>query len=545
MPRSQTSHNRVATQSDHSDFVSWLSKSQFISPDLIRQLPARINFGSNLLNEFSDQAKSEWFQPNQPNSLGSLSAGILSLGSPAQFLDSEQTDRCCFWVPGTSSIDDRWLNRKSICVSSSRLSRKLDAYDSWFDAIRTMAARLDPNDHVFLTGAKTTTDTFIRRIGQLFGFPLLDFRPFPKNVTRKWILGCLQEASDQSTKNPNHVTCYFSSLPTNDATRTALGISSTDQIVIALAQELRLLSVRKNGNIYDATLKRLAESQSEPAAVSTKLLIDSRLTNEAVKSELVSRGATAWWLYNESEDEHLSALPTSGSGFRCSHSQQKANADFQSNSPQRKPFNVPILELSEIQPDRFLLHWTRRRVGAWPDQTQHEYLDDLIFRSSRRNHDNLSSVARILASRKLIASNQLTRDCNPVVCFSNLPLTELAERTVFRKHLGRWDFQPFGIAIERDLLMEVGAKPVMYGEQQDWDRMPTEDRPFFQLSVSGGSQIDWRQEQEWRLLGNLDLNLVGNNSAVVFVNTAMEAEAIAPISRWPIVILGAPESSPA
>jgi hypothetical protein len=552
MPISPSNSHRIATPSDHSDLISWLAKSHFISDDSAESLndyvPKQIFLGNNLLIDSWNLG-----EPDSHRQTDFDLNGVFTLGAPGQLLRNPEIDRCCFWLPTSSpkaadSKNTSWLERKSVCVASSRLSRKLDAYDSWFDAIRTMAARLDPKQHLLLTGAKTTTDTFVRRIAQLFGFPLLELRPFPKNVTRKWIQSCLADAHKLSIASPNHLICYFASLPKNGASNPNSKKLSTDQVVMAIAEELRLLSISPNGNVHKAALKRLAESTSKSdVSKSTKLLIDSRLTKEAVKSELISKGATAWWLYDESETHESEtasriAPPKSTFGDMNFEAAEMPRANGQSIELPPHPLNVPILELSEIQPERFLLHWTRRRIGAWPDQTQHEYLDDLIFRSSRRNHDDLSAIARILASRKLIGSNQLTRDCNPVVCFSNIPITELTKRTVFRKHLGRWDFQPFGIAIDRDVLMELGVKPVIYGDQQDWEEMSFEDRPYFQLAASN-SQIDWREEQEWRLVGNLDLKLVGSNSAVVFVSTISEAEIIAPISRWPIVILAGSENS--
>ncbi len=146
-------------------------------------------------------------------------------------------------------------------------------------------------------------------------------------------------------------------------------------------------------------------------------------------------------------------------------------------------------------------------------------------------------MARILASQRILATNQLTRDHQPVVCFSQLPLTQLPERRVFRKHLGRWDFQPFGIAIDRESLAEMGAKPVIYGDEEVWASLGDQQRPFFQLESTRRQDIDWREEQEWRLIGDVDLNRIGCDSAVVFVPSLPDAEVVAALSRWPIVCL--------
>jgi hypothetical protein len=50
--------------------------------------------------------------------------------------------------------------------------------------------------------------------------------------------------------------------------------------------------------------------------------------------------------------------------------------------------------------------------------------------------------------------------------------------------------------------MQLGARPVVYGEERDWDLMPETERPFFQAM---GGKHDWREEQEWRIQGEVRL----------------------------------------
>ena len=243
-----------------------------------------------------------------------------------------------------------------------------------------------------------------------------------------------------------------------------------------------------------------------------KLLVKSSRQQPA-SDDLISAGAIAWWLYPDP------AQPPSDSGPDTFHA------------------SVPRLKLSEFPADRFLLHWTRRRVGPWPDQTEHEFLDDLIFQTDRRQHHETAVLSRILATHRILASNDLTRDDQPVVCFSNQPLTETGNRRIFRQHLGRWDFQPFGIAIDRQLLTELGAKPVIYGDEATWESLQASDRPFFQTAKSANGKIDWTTEKEWRLAGDLDLNQLDIGAVVVFAENENAADALAPLSRWPIVVL--------
>lgn len=504
MEISQQATRKKLSQASAISIAKWLQRCGISCGNKATDQIGRCEFGHDIFDELTVAG------------IADGQAGHLSFGLPEPAFSGGDAQQNLYWSP------IKLPPGKSICVASSRLSKKLDTYDSWFDAIRTMAARLDPADYFFVTGSGTTTDAFLQRIGQLFGFAVLEFKPFPERVSAEWFQGCLVEAKPSAAQNYRHSVCYFGASEESDAKHFAKPKNeSIDQLLIQIASEVRLLSVRKNGNIFKATRQRLA--QDPPGE--TKLLIDVRLTSNSLKDELMAHGATAWWLYHEESQSQSSDVDTylPGSHKRAS----------------RPEYDAPILDVLEIKPDQFLLHWTRRRVGPWPDQTDQEYLDDLIFRSGRRYHEEISSLARILACRRILGTNQLTRSKQPVACFSNIPLDEIKNRKVFRKHLARWDCQPFGIAIDRERLSELGARPVVYGDDSTWQKMDEHEKVFFQLAGTQDLEIDWQEEGEWRLVGDLDLNLIDANSAVVFVGNSTEANLVSPISRWPIVILNA------
>ena len=140
-------------------------------------------------------------------------------------------------------------------------------------------------------------------------------------------------------------------------------------------------------------------------------------------------------------------------------------------------------------------------------------------------------------TQRMIASNALTRSPTPVVCFADVRLTEIKQRRTFRSHLARWDFEPYGIAIRKDSLERWGARAVIYGDQNRWNALSDADRPFFQAVSSQDGKEDWRSEHEIRLCGDLPLKRLGPDEAVVFVPSLEAAEQIAPLSRWPVVVL--------
>ena len=127
-----------------------------------------------------------------------------------------------------------------------------------------------------------------------------------------------------------------------------------------------------------------------------------------------------------------------------------------------------------------------------------------------------------------------------VVSFTKASLEDLRGLRTFRSHRGRWDFEPYGICIRRDSLAALGGRPVQYGDEQLWRSLPADDRPFFQKFDTCEQDIDWRVEQEWRYLGDLDLTQIAPDEGLVFVPSQAEAEHAARLSPWPVTVLKTP-----
>ncbi len=134
----------------------------------------------------------------------------------------------------------------------------------------------------------------------------------------------------------------------------------------------------------------------------------------------------------------------------------------------------------------------------------------------------------------LLASSRLIRNGYPVVCFTSLGLFQALASRVYRAHLRRWDFEPYGICIARCCLEQRGARPVVYGDDQTWQRLSDRERPFFQ-AIGSTTDVDWRGESEWRCVGDLDMRQLSPRQAFVFVPSADAKQSLALISRWPII----------
>ena len=366
-----------------------------------------------------------------------------------------------------SESDQELLSANTIFVGSSRLPQKLDTIPEFFSALLKLAADLDPDRDALVTAEGTACDKFVRRVGDLFGVRVA--------VMKKPAEGC------------------------------------ADAVLASVADQMTVLSLRKNGNLHQAVAQRLE------AGKKTRILIEPSLVKKSLSKELLSHGATGWYLMQR--EAPLSTLSQSRIVSRDSGTESPA-----------------ALRVKDVDSERYLLHWTRRRVGPWPDQTDQDFIDDLLFGSSRKDHREVAALRRILATGKILASNGLTRDPRPVVCFSDISFEQLLERRVFRPHLSRWDFEPFGIAIDKAWLKNSGAVAVRYGDEMLWESMSESERPFFQLNRSE-SKVDWSIENEWRIVGDVDLKCVPPDAAVVFVPTLEHAAEVDEFSRWPVVVL--------
>jgi hypothetical protein len=173
---------------------------------------------------------------------------------------------------------------------------------------------------------------------------------------------------------------------------------------------------------------------------------------------------------------------------------------------------------------RFLIHYTRSCPGPWSGQTLGEYCRSLIDASPDASHTALDTLRRILKERLIRGSNKLTRGISPVVSFTECLSEELQQLIRWRRGLVRWSFEPYGIAIRTERLVQIGAKRVLYGDEDLFHRLPAPDKHLFQSIKPGGN--DWSVEKEWRLLGDLDLVTVPREDVVAIVPDSGEAAMI-------------------
>lgn len=386
---------------------------------------------------------------------------------------------------------------------SSRLGRALDQQPEWFDALRTFCVQMK-SESGLLVAPRQYTYRFLRRLAELFAIRLTVLLQTTAEDFEEKLRPTLEMRKSDSVLEPTYVLRVVESDEE---------IFPDDVCVAEFCRELRAIYLRPNGNIHRLLEARLAKA-SNGAACRTMVLTSKNASCPKHLAALYEQGAIAWHVVN----------PPTDATFRFSAEDALHPGAF-----------VKTLRLEDIDATKYVAHYTRRQRGAWLDESAAKYLDSLLLGESNRHRGALATLQRIVVQQQLIADNRLTRDESRVVCFTNRPLTDFRRLRFFRSHLARWDFEPYGIAIERDVLAALGGHPVVYGDDSVWEQLDSSKRPFFQRRA--GARTDWSIEAEWRIVGDLDLRLLGEEDAIAFVATHDDARHLASFCRWPVVVL--------
>ena len=240
--------------------------------------------------------------------------------------------------------------------------------------------------------------------------------------------------------------------------------AARDQLLIALAQRVVALRLQRKGQTH--RLLELRISAANNRADMLQIAAGPGLVNHSIALGFIQRGARYWNAVLSDQGQRLSPPR---------RPQQPTNRTFHAR---RQP------PLAYDASSTYLIHSTRSCVGPWPQQSQSEYLDDLIWDRPDADHSLLATLVRIVRQRRLIAGTATIRSGHPVVCFSHVSLATRAGQRTYRRHRVRWDYEPFGLAIDVRWGRERGIRPVQYGPESTWQRLACEERPFFQCTSS-------------------------------------------------------------
>ncbi len=377
--------------------------------------------------------------------------------------------------------------RRRTAIVMSRLPRLIDPRAAWLRGLRAALRRVQQLGDTLVVVDGTAGAELVRRGAERLAIPV----------------EVIQVADD-----PGSV---------STATESEDTIPQRDRVLIGSAQTVVVLGVRTNGNVHRALREHLANGGH------VELADLDELQSRAVRDDLIGRGALLWSL---GFDDH-----------------SPVGVAVESATPRRTDSVYEIVPFPSPGEWIFLSHTTRACAGPWPEQTQTDYVDSVLDGTSDADHSPVAALERILTQQRLLASPRTNRGGHAVVCFTAVPLLDLPSLRQFRTHRSRWDFEPFGLCLDRQWLHDRGARPVIYGDEATWQSLPDADRPFFQLThptdrakESSAQLIDWSVEREWRHVGDLDLRELKPDQALVFVPRFAAAMRMAEVSPWPITL---------
>ncbi len=432
------------------------------------------------------------------------------------------------------------VTRSLLAIVSSRIGQAPELRVDWFRALRASCRRAA--NACLLVSPGTAAAPFVQQAARLFGTRCLTLQlPEGDETWEQWQGRVMFELTQDSVRAKacgGESACFQKGYlsPLLDGTeveatgREPAGLGASrepplaDRALMALADRVVALHVRRGGHVDTLLRKRLADGAESHGTI--RIALGRDLVPPRLRDDLLAEGAIGWALLRRTRSPTKTLCRSTRAGRSGTHTHSATKRI------------VGLEEFTDVA--EFVTHCTRRRVGPWPGQSYEDFLDDLILGKEDADHSPLATLRRILSQRAIRASSQGIRGGIPVVCFTEVPLTQLQRLRVFRPHRSRWDFEPYGICLRKAALRKYGGRPVVYDESGSWANVDAGRRPFWQKKSSvtaTGLVIDWTTEQEWRCEGAVQLDSFAPDDVHVFVTSFHEAHLLLPSCPYRIVVV--------
>lgn len=171
------------------------------------------------------------------------------------------------------------------------------------------------------------------------------------------------------------------------------------------------------------------------------------------------------------------------------------------------PRHYDISRIVDFHDLSYLTHWTKTCHGPWPGEARANYYQSLLSSMERYPHQAFDTLKNIITEGKIRASANKMREGRRAIGFTEAdPVKAIKSLMRWRPKYVNWNFEPYGVAIEKEYAISLGIRPVIYGREPDYKSLSEQDKPYFQSL--GKANVDWSREREWRFVGDLDLKKV-------------------------------------
>lgn len=434
-----------------------------------------------------------------------------------------------------------WAN--ALLLASSRVVAWSERHDLAI-AVRHLLAQQPSDTCCLVTGRGMTCQALSIHASHYFGLSCWEWIPAEKLTWRSWFES-ITRACQERPSGLRHGRLFVTPSPVQTPNTSASLASDTlpnrrphaDWLAFRSARQVNVLSLRRDSHTA-ALVRQSIETDLRPGRV--QVYLPPIRTNEpksivqyrATAQQLMDCGAVGWHVtvpFGEGiESANVKKSPCQSNKSRPLTERLEP---VESRGPNSDGDQVSFLEPGSATD--YLSHHTRGNPQQWPEEVEGDFWWRWLTEPHRSSWP-WETLLRIACQQKLRAGRRLIPGQQPVVCFSARCPTETAARRTFRPHLRRWDYEPYGIAIQRVWLEQHGAKPVEYIE----DAHPLHH--FQQVRYSNGDEgtrVDWSLEQEIRIEGDLDLRTVGPAAMFYFVRTRSEAQRLAGYTSCPVKYL--------
>jgi hypothetical protein len=111
----------------------------------------------------------------------------------------------------------------------------------------------------------------------------------------------------------------------------------------------------------------------------------------------------------------------------------------------------------------------------------------------------LLTLGHIVNDGKLKGGTGFIKGGHKCVCFSEAPISKLSY-IIAGEGQSAFKYQPYGVIVDKKWLFQKGGRPVIYGPDLDYDRLPGEMKyRHVRFSLSDSHSIDHTSEREWRI----------------------------------------------
>jgi hypothetical protein len=405
------------------------------------------------------------------------------------------TDETCGTCPqvlfcrGSTPASMQWAG-----FFNSRKPRRVPPDARWLRALRHLLEEARLRGEGFVSSIGTTTYELVCGYATRHRLPLLRILPFAMDAAPT--AASRQPGSDNPFPGDLDLSCCAGEVTCPDKVRKVC----RDRLAAWLSDRHVAIELRRNGNLQNV-LERQRSLEPRPLTV----------------FEPVRTGADC------AGNRRLAETAAPDTVHRVPET---------SLHPADSPAAPEVPLGAAIHPDpagidwnRYLYHYTRACPGPWPGQSREEYLYSLLDGDPLCGHGPIDTLIRILKEGRIRGGSRMVRGEEPVVAWTARPPLELAEIRRWNRGLLRWTFEPFGIAVDRRIVRARGAKPAVYAREALYGKIKPGERYRFQPHEP--PHRVWKQEREYRILGDFHLDGLKAGEAFVVVANPEDAGRIA------------------